>query len=372
MRKIHRLLFLATVACLSATIQLKAQNMEKVNILPNGGFEDWENEQPVNWSVDERLFPERVSESRPGGTGNYALKVYLADEYIDMSEPVPIKAGIKYVLSFWYKGNINYNRIMRVNLFWYTDESITNRMYDVLRVSTEKDEWKQAKIVVTAPDNVNKVKMRVRMKSAYMGNVVFDDFSMVPEGSDDKLDPARDLEPPKNLKLKTYQGEMEASWDRVANAEVKWEVTFDGKVETTTSENSFIKTNLFPGSEHIIKVRAVKENKFSSYTEQTVTTKAMKHTKESENRVPYLRSIVPDGSIEGRFLKLYYNELATPNAQISYKLNGITIEPKGNTLEFPEFEGTYRQFRLEIYIKEGEGYEWEIQYPQLGVREKKQ
>ena len=38
------------------------------------------------------------------------------------------------------------------------------------------------------------------------------------------------------------------------------------------------------------------------------------------------------------------------------------------TLEFPEFEGFYKRFRLEVYIDEGEGREWEILYPHLGVK----
>ena len=45
----------------------------------------------------------------------------------------------------------------------------------------------------------------------------------------------------------------------------------------------------------------------------------------------------------------------------------MTVNPKDDTLEFPEFGGFYKQFRLEIYIDEGEGREWEILYPQLGV-----
>ena len=33
-----------------------------------------------------------------------------------------------------------------------------------------------------------------------------------------------------------------------------------------------------------------------------------------------------------------------------------------------EFEGFYKRFRLEVYIDEGEGREWEILYPHLGVK----
>ena len=49
-------------------------------------------------------------------------------------------------------------------------------------------------------------------------------------------------------------------------------------------------------------------------------------------------------------------------------MDGVTIEPKDNTLEFPEFEGFYKRFRLEVYIDEEEGREWEILYPHLGVK----
>ena len=45
----------------------------------------------------------------------------------------------------------------------------------------------------------------------------------------------------------------------------------------------------------------------------------MREAENSEDRIPYLRTILPDGSCEGRFLKLYYNELANPNAKVSYK-----------------------------------------------------
>lgn len=36
MRKIHKLLFLVTIACMSTAIQLKAQKTENMNIFPNG------------------------------------------------------------------------------------------------------------------------------------------------------------------------------------------------------------------------------------------------------------------------------------------------------------------------------------------------
>lgn len=168
--------------------------------------------------------------------------------------------------------------------------------------------------------------------------------------------------------MKAYQNEMEISWNKVADETIKWEVVFDDQVETITSGNSYVKTKLKPGSTHHIKVRAVKGKEFSPYAERRGATERMREAENSEDRIPYLRTILPDGSCEGRFLKLYYNELVNPNAKVSYKLDGVTIEPKDNTLEFPEFEGFYKRFRLEVYIDEGEGREWEILYPHLGVK----
>lgn len=207
--------------------------------------------------------------------------------------------------------------------------------------------------------------MGIRTQS-YQGYMLFDDMSMVLKESGSDISPVP--EAPDNLRMKAYQNEMEISWNKVADETIKWEVVFDDQVETITSGNSYVKTKLKPGSTHHIKVRAVKGKEFSPYAERRGATERMREAENSEDRIPYLRTILPDGSCEGRFLKLYYNELANPNAKVSYKLDGVTIEPKDNTLEFPEFEGFYKRFRLEVYIDEGEGREWEILYPHLGVK----
>ena len=364
MKHIYKQLLWATLSSLVA-IQLSAQSSGNDKVFPNRGFEEWKNGTPTGWRIGSSLFPEQVKESRPGGTGTYALKVYLNTDNIFLNKPVPVKAKKKYAFSFWYKGSINNNR-MTVTLLWYDNGKVASRK-DVITAITSKDKWKKAEVDVAIPENIHSMGMKLGIRSGLNeSNLVLDDFAMELKGDSD---PTSALEAPQNLKMKAYQGEMEVSWSKVTDNQVKWEVTFDDKVETTISENTFIKTKLTPGSRHTIRVRAVKGNVFSQYVQQTGTTERLKESESSEDRVPYLRTINPDGTFEGRFLKLYYNELANPNAKISYKLNGIAIEPKNNTLEFPDFEGFYKQFQLEIYIDEGEGREWEILYPKLGVKQ---
>ena len=305
-----------------AIIQVKAQGTAGIDVIPNGGFEKWQDTgQPTGWRIVSSLNPERVQERRPESTGVYALKI-------------------------WLNGSIKSRE-------------------KILSIRTVKDEWRRVESTVTIPENIHSMGMGIRTQS-YQGYMLFDDMSMVLKESGPDISPVP--EAPDNLRMKAYQNEMEISWNKVADETIKWEVVFDDQVETITSGNSYVKTKLKPGSTHHIKVRAVKGKEFSPYAERRGATERMCEAENSEDRIPYLRTILPDGSCEGRFLKLYYNELANPNAKVSYKLDGVTIEPKDNTLEFPEFEGFYKRFRLEVYIDEGEGREWEILYPHLGVK----
>lgn len=356
---------LPAVIFLLAIMQAEAQST-KGNILSNGEFEQWDRPgKPTGWRIEESLFPEKVEDSRPGGSGTYALKVYLNDFSIFLDPDVSVQPEKKYTISFWYKGNINYNDI-KLSVLWKKGWQIKKRDYDFIVATTDKDEWLEAKGVITSPADIDAMSIKVRMQAESRGHVIFDDFTVVPEGGDEPSEPA--LEAPQNLKIAAHQGEMEISWDKVDDAEVTWEVTFDDEVVATTPENSFVKTNLAPARNHTVKVRAIKGTTQSNYSELSETTQGMEKGIADTARVPYLRTITPDGNCEGLFLKLYYNELANPAATITYKLDGNTITPQNNTLEFPTFSGDYKQFNLEVAIDEGEGRTWNISYPQLVVK----
>lgn len=357
------ILLLPAFIFMAAAISLKAQEAGGTNIVSNGEFEKWVDEkQPEGWQIGSEFSPEKVQERRTGGSGSIALKLWSNGGFIYSEHLVPVKEGDSYTFSFWCKGNQSNNQV-KANVLWQKEDKHISM--EQLSVQSVAEEWKKAERVVTVPKGADRMKISLGIGAYRYAYMLIDDVSMVLRKGDDSSGSV--LEAPKNLNIKAHQGEMEISWDKAADKDVKWEVMFDGNVETVTSQNSYIKTKLKPGSEHLVKVKAIKGKEASAYVEKRSMTKKMGEAENSENRIPYLRTISVNGICKGRFLQLYYNELANPAAKISYKLNGMAVEPKENALEFPEFDGFYKQFRLEIHIDEGEGREWEILYPQLRI-----
>ncbi len=116
MRKIHKLL-LPAIIFMMAIIQVKAQGTAGIDVIPNGGFEKWQDTgQPTGWRIVSSLNPERVQERRPESTGVYALKIWLNGGSVFLAQPVSVKAGKQYTLSFWNKGSVGNREIVGVNL----------------------------------------------------------------------------------------------------------------------------------------------------------------------------------------------------------------------------------------------------------------
>ena len=141
MRKIHKLL-LPAIIFMMAIIQVKAQGTAGIDVIPNGGFEKWQDTgQPTGWRIVSSLNPERVQERRPESTGVYALKIWLNGGSVFLAQPVSVKAGKQYTRSFWNKGSVG-NREIVVTLFWYDNGSIKSRE-KILSIRTVKDEWRR-------------------------------------------------------------------------------------------------------------------------------------------------------------------------------------------------------------------------------------
>lgn len=361
-------LFLPIIIFISVLSQVKAQNAADGNIIPNGGFEEWRSDvlKPVNWIIGNSLSPEQITgDTPPESKGMYALKIWANGGGISLTGEVPVERKKKYTFSFWYKGT-KLNHEIKVYFSWYDDSAYKGREQK-LSVKTATN-WKKKECTIEIPEYANKVGIELTPSTDYRGvGILFDDVSLV--AAKNMPGGTSSLEAPKHLEVNAFQGEMEISWDKPVNSDgMKWEVVFDDRMEATVSSNSYMKTKLRPNTRHRIKVRAVKGGEVSPYTEKEESTKEMKEPEHSLDRIPYLRTLEPAGSCKGRFLKLYYNELANPDAKISYKLNGIPVQPQNDTLEFPAFEGYYKRFQLEIHIDEGEGREWDILYNELSVQ----
>ena len=186
MRKIHKLL-LPAIIFMMAIIQVKAQGTAGIDVIPNGGFEKWQDTgQPTGWRIVSSLNPERVQERRPESTGVYALKIWLNGGSVFLAQPVSVKAGKQYTLSFWNKGSVG-NREIVVTLFWYDNGSIKSRE-KILSIRTVKDEWRRVESTVTIPENIHSMGMGIRTQS-YQGYMLFDDMSMVLKESGPDISP---------------------------------------------------------------------------------------------------------------------------------------------------------------------------------------
>ena len=83
----------------------------------------------------------------------------------------------------------------------------------------------------------------------------------------------------------------------------------------------------------------------------------MSENADYEGRIPYLYTIREDGACP-QTLRLYYNDLANPDALITYKIDGVSVTPEGSVLTFPS-KGRHI---LQIEIEEAPERKWEIEY----------
>lgn len=255
--------------------------------------------------------------------------------------------------------------------FYKDDEWMDNKE---LKFTAKKDTWQEFSSSIQVPQgkDINKAVMAITFpRNSKNGEIFLDDISLIKSGGGGTTTP--DIpkpkpEKPQNIKTESFQREITVSWKKHDAEGVTYEVKVGEQTYPEITGNSFTVERLTPGQTYIIEVCAVKDGVRSDYEKKSAKTKDLEKAVASKDRIPYLRTVGPAASCEGRFLKLYYNDLANPDAKISYKLDGKPVQPKDNTLEFPAFEGHYKRFQLEIHIDEGEGREWEILYNELTCR----
>ena len=380
MKAIHRI---ALFAMMWAWMIPTANAQE--NLLKNGDFEGaWSGSyfdmSPEGWKV-HRAATERVSGKRDGGSGTNIFMAYLdnggAIRAIDKSVEawrggaLHLEKGASYKLTVWHKGTHDNLKFYAMFNFYkkLSDDEIWKSSTDY-SFTTQKDKWVKFEQVVKVPENedIDVASMSISFPYRRNEKIYFDDISLVKsEGGSS----APEVEKPEKPGLKypqSFQREITVSWEK-SNAEgITYEVKDGKQAYTGITGNSFTVEKLTPGQTYDIEVCAVKDGVRSEYAKTTARTKNLERPVDSEDRIPYLRTIEADATCKGRFLKLYYNDLANPDAKISYKLDGKPVQPKDNTLEFPAFEGYYKRFQLEIHIDEGEGREWEILYNELTCR----
>ena len=343
------------------------------NLLKNGDFEgEWSGSgydmKPKEWVIaTQTLGTKSIDEKRDGGNGTKVFMAYLANSGSISQSEITVGSG-NYMLSIWHKIQDDNNKKFTVIFHFYKDDDWQDSQE--FNFTAKKDKWEQFSSNIQVPQgkNINKAVMVIRFPYSKNGEVYLDDISLIKSESGSTTPEIQKPEKPHQVKAVAFQREITVSWQKSKTEGITYEVKNGEREFTKITGTSFTLEKLEPGKSYTIEVCAVKDGVKSEYVSKSAITDKLEKAADSEDRIPYLRTLEPAGSCKGRFLKLYYNDLANPNANISYKLDGKTVEPLNNTLEFPAFDGNYKRFQLEIHINEGNGREWEILYNELTVR----
>ena len=360
---IHRIYFILLLLSLSFTA--KAQ-LGKELIL-NGGFEEYAKVTPPPSGEDD----EEDEEEEPPGyfdahSGVFAVKVYpnggsffSRDENFNPYH-IAIEAGGEYRLTYWYKGNVK-NPNITVTVDWYKGTtSIKKETRDKEKATDFSDQWQQKTFTFKAPAGVDKAGVGLYIENDYKsaesgGCILIDDISFVQtkEGK-----PSAALEAPSNVVARPQQREMELSWNAIAEENVSYQIIMNGEKVATTEGTSYIVERLEPGKSYQFSVCSVKGSDISAPSAPlTQQTQRMNMGIDEEDRVPYLYTVREVGTCP-RTLRLFYHDLADPDAKIIYRVDGMPVTPVNGSIIFTG-KG---QHILQIEITETPERKWDIEY----------
>lgn len=384
----HRIYFI--ISLLLLPLVGKAQLNKE--LLLNGGFEEYaqsatppstgdeeegeENEEeeeeedtfnpyqkPLFWYISDQLGYSRVKEDVHGG--QFAVKLYpnghsfySRDKEFNLN-CIKINGEGEYRLSYWYKGKAKKPNVIAI-VDWYKGNKIIRKD----RLANEKvesftDAWQQKVITLTAPAGVDKAGIGFELEydpSANDGGyILFDDISFM-QTKEATKEPT--LTPPTGLRAQVQQREVELSWNAVSEPGVSYEIRCNDKMIATTKATSYIIEKLSPNTSYRFTVTTVKGAETSKPSQPlNEHTFQMTETVDDAGRIPYLYTIREEGTCS-QTLRLYYNDLADPNARINYKIDGASVTPEGSSITFPN-KGKHI---LQIEIEETPERKWEIEY----------
>ncbi|WP_314695597.1 fibronectin type III domain-containing protein [Prevotella histicola] len=319
-------------------------------------------QKPLFWYISDQLGYSRVKDAH---SGEFAIKVYPNGHSFYSRDKdfnincINIKAEGEYKLSYWYKGKAKNPNIVAI-VDWYKGNKIVRKD----RLSSEKvtrftSEWQQKTITLTAPAGVDKAGIGFEIEYDASANdggyILFDDISFM-QTKEAQKEPT--LTAPTAVKAQVKQREIELSWAAVSETGVTYEIRCNDKVIAKTEGTSYVVEKLTPNTSYRFTVTTIKGEETSKpsqvVSERTIQ---MSENADYEGRIPYLYTIREDGACP-QTLRLYYNDLANPDALITYKIDGVSVTPEGSVLTFPS-KGRHI---LQIEIEEAPERKWEIEY----------
>ena len=319
-------------------------------------------QKPLFWYISDQLGYSRVKEAHGG---QFAIKLYpnghsfySRDKDFNLN-CIKINSEGEYQLSYWYKGKAQKPNVIAI-VDWYKGNTIIRKD----RLTNEKvksftNGWQQKVITLKAPAGVDKAGIGFELEydpSANDGGyILFDDISFM-QTKEATKEPT--LTPPTGLRAQVQQREVELSWNAVSEPGVSYEIRCNDKKIATTKATSYIIEKLSPNTSYRFTVTTVKGEETSKPSQPlNEHTFQMTETVDDTGRIPYLYTIREEGTCS-QTLRLYYNDLADPNARISYKIDGASVTPEGSSITFPN-KGKHI---LQIEIEETPERKWEIEY----------
>lgn len=319
-------------------------------------------QKPLFWYISDQLGYSRVKEPH---SGQFAVKLYpnghsfySRDKDFNLN-CIKINGEGEYRLSYWYKGKAKKPNVIAI-VDWYKGNKIIRKD----RLTNEKvksftNGWQQKVITLKAPAGVDKAGIGFELEydpSANDGGyILFDDISFM-QTKEATKEPT--LTPPTGLRAQVQQREVELSWNAVSEPGVSYEIRCNDKMIATTKATSYIIEKLSPNTSYRFTVTTVKGEETSKPSQLlNEHTFQMTETVDDAGRIPYLYTIREEGTCS-QTLRLYYNDLANPNARISYKIDGASVTPEGSSITFPN-KGKHI---LQIEIEETPERKWEIEY----------
>ncbi len=331
--------------------KLTAQN----NLIYNGGFEELQYGRVAGWYFNNLLAMEVVTNDVH--SGNKAVKVYATGASFRIVKEgeyyaLDVNQGKIYELSFWHKFGLGENKkkLIEPTITWY-DENNKYLSQTILEKKTSSKEWKQDAYKIIVPSKATKAGISFAIAPDNAIALIFDDISFISKDNNPST-----INPPTGIKSKTFQREIELSWDNAPKTE--WEVSVNDEPPSRTATNTYIIEKLEPSKTYSVKIRTIQGSEVSRYSEEIkIHTLSVPYTEESLDRIPYLRTIEENGDCPTT-ISLYYNDLLGNTDDILYFINGRSVKPVKNKLTFPK-KGNQT---LKIIVKETQNRQWELQY----------
>jgi len=164
------------------------------NLILNGNFENRTTENPENFDkvvggaapdapIYNDLFTKETTISKSGNSVKQISKATGSTQYLEYGDLIPVVAGRKYKISYWYLDNDNKART-RLWSTWLNDANsstgITQTEVQQAAYSEDNAQWIQKDVTVTAPAGATKLRYQVRtyhQDNIGGGYIYFDDLS---------------------------------------------------------------------------------------------------------------------------------------------------------------------------------------------------